>query len=244
MKEVIAVRHVGFEHLGTLAPFLSGRGFRIRYLDAGVNDISSVAPLAPDLLVILGGPIGAIEESEYPYLNDELRLIEKRLLADKPLLGICLGAQLMARALGSRVFPGRAKEIGWAPIRLSEDGIKSCLSGLEACDHRVLHWHGDTFDLPKEAKHLASSDITENQAFSYGEKALALQFHLEADPAEIERWLIGHAHEISATGGISPELLRLDTQQHGPRIAIAARTCMQQWLEQTGLLPVPAKDNA
>jgi len=243
MKEVLAIRHLGFEHLGTLAPLLSGRGFRIRYLEAGINDLSLIDPLAPDLLVLLGGPIGAYEESEYPFLMDELQLIEKRLHADKPLLGICLGAQLMARTLGARVFPGSSKEIGWAPVHLSKDGVKSCLGRLEDCGHHVLHWHGDTFDLPSGARHLASSEITDNQAFSYADKALALQFHLEVDPVEIERWLIGHAHEISASKGVSPGLIRADTQRHGARVAACAQKSMLQWLEQTGLIPKPTAEN-
>ncbi len=237
MKEVVAIRHVAFEHLGSLGTFLSGRGFRIRYLDAGMHDLSAVDPLAADLLVMLGGPIGADEDALYPYLQDELRLIEKRLQADKPLLGICLGAQLMARTLGARVYSGQAKEIGWSPIQLSKQGQESCLASLSGCGWQVLHWHGDTFDLPEGAIHLASSDITPNQAFSYAEKALALQFHLEIDPTEVERWLIGHAHEIGANG-LNPLQIRRDTQKIGPAVATAAQNCMNQWMLEVGLLKV------
>lgn len=237
MKEVVAVRHVGFEHLGTLAPLFSGRGYRVRYLDAGVTDLGTVDPLDPDLLVMLGGPIGAYEEAQYPYLLDELRIIEKRLQGEKPLLGICLGAQLMARAMGGRVYPGSAREIGWAQIRLSDEGENSCLKALRDCDHQVLHWHGDTFDLPAGCTRLASTDITPNQAFAKGNKVLGLQFHLEMEPSEIERWLIGHAHEIGATDGISPSGIREDTGEHGPRVAAAAQSCMLRWMEEAGLNP-------
>jgi len=237
VKEVIAIRHVAFEHLGTLAPLLSGRGFRVRYLDVGVTDLSILDALAPDLLVVLGGPIGAYEDDRYPYIADELRLIERRLEAQRPLLGVCLGAQLMARALGSRVYPGRAKEIGWGPLRLTQAGERSCLAGLAGCGYQVLHWHGDTFDLPRDAQRLAFSEITENQAFSLGDKALGLQFHLEMDAAEIERWLIGHAHEISAAPVVTPLILREETARHGTALAASARVCMSRWLVDAGLLP-------
>jgi GMP synthase (glutamine-hydrolysing) len=236
MKEVVAIRHVAFEHLGTLAPLLSGRGFRIRYLDAGVADLKTFDPLSPALLVILGAPIGACDEAQYPWLGDELRIIEQRLRAQQPILGICLGAQLMARALGSRVYGGEAKEIGWAPIQLTPEGERSCLTGLKSCDYQVLHWHGDTFDLPQDATRLAATAITPNQAFAVGDKALGLQFHLEADPAEIERWLIGHAHEIDATAGLSPKTIRADTARHGAAVAASAAGCILRWLETTGLV--------
>ncbi len=243
MKEVVAIRHVAFEHLGTLAPLLSGRGFRIRYLDAGVTDLKSFDPLAPALLVILGAPVGACDETQYPFLGDELRIIERRLRAQLPILGICLGAQLMARALGSRVYAGKAKEIGWAPIRLTPEGERSCLTGLESCGYQVLHWHGDTFDLPQGTTRLATTAITPNQAFSVGDKALGLQFHLEADPAEIGRWLIGHAHEIGATAGISPEAIRADTARHGAAVAASAAACIRRWLETAGLVSAKKEES-
>ncbi len=243
MKEVVAIRHVAFEHLGALAPLLSGRGFRIRYQDAGVADLKSFDPLAPALLVILGAPISACDETQYPFLGDELGIIERRLRAQLPILGICLGAQLMARALGSRVYAGKAREIGWAPIRLTPEGERSCLTGLESCGYQVLHWHGDTFDLPQGTTRLATTSITPNQAFCVGDKALGLQFHLEVDPAEIERWLIGHAHEIGATEGISPEVIRADTARYGAAVAASATGCIQRWLETAGLVPAKKEES-
>ena len=235
MKEIIAIRHVAFEHLGILAPVLSGRGYRIRYLEAGVDDLAAVDPLKPDLLVILGGPIGAREADQYPFLSKELRLVERRLEAERPILGICLGAQLMAMSLGSSVYNGKAKEIGWAPVRLTPEGRVSCLEPLSGCDYRVLHWHGDTFDLPEGARRLASTHLTENQAFALGEYALGLQFHLEVQAAEIERWLVGHAHEIAAAGGVDPRGIRADTQRFGPALASSAVSCFQRWLSRARL---------
>jgi GMP synthase (glutamine-hydrolysing) len=240
MQDILAIRHVAFEHLGSLAPLLTGRGFRIRYLDAGSADLATLDATKPALLAVLGGPIGAYEEDQYPFLRDELRLIEARLAAERPLLGICLGAQLIARVLGSRVYPGRVRELGWAPLDLTRAGRAGCLAGLEACGRQVLHWHGDTFDLSAGSERLASTAITDNQAFSLGSKVLGLQFHLELDPADFERWLIGHALEISQTEGVSPSLLRAATARHGPGLATAAAACMTRWFTGAGLFPPAA----
>jgi GMP synthase (glutamine-hydrolysing) len=237
MQDVVAIRHVAFEHLGTLAPVLSGRGFRIRYLDAGSADLGVLDPTSADLLVVLGGPIGACDEAGYPFLVDELRLVERRLESGRPLLGICLGAQLMARALGARVYPGSAKEIGWSALRLNAAGERSCLGELARCGYQVMHWHGDTFDLPQSAQGLAATEITPNQAFSVGNTALGLQFHLEVDANQIEHWLIGHAHEIAAAPGTSVATLRADSARLGPALAKAAGTCLSRWLETAGLAP-------
>jgi len=238
MRQVLAIRHVAFEHLGTLAPLLTQMGFNIRYLEAGVTDLSALDSLQPDLLVILGGPIGAYEEHLYPWLLDELHLIEQRLTVGKPILGICLGAQLMARALGSKVYPNRAKEIGWGPLRLTAAGDNSCLADLGECNYQVLHWHGDTFDLPVGSQRLASSDLTENQAFAYGPTALGLQFHLEIDATDIERWLIGHAHEIASVPGLTPAKLRHDSGSYGAILATSAAKCMTQWLANEKILRI------
>jgi GMP synthase (glutamine-hydrolysing) len=231
--QILAVRHVAFEDLGVFAPVLTARGLQIRYLEAGVDDLTAVDPLAPDLLVLLGGPIGAYEEDAYPYVLDEVRIAAARLAAGKPILGVCLGAQVMARALGARVYPGPAKEIGWAPLTLTDAGRAGPLGALEGA--AALHWHGDTFDLPAGAERLASTDLTPNQAFTVGRHALALQFHLEADPAGFERWLIGHACEISHVPGLTPAGLRADAKAHGAKTAAAGAACLTAWLDQAGI---------
>src|ERR1700743_576111 len=121
-KTLLAIRHVAFEDLGGFEAPLAEAGYAIRYADMGVDAIAGFG--APDLLVVLGGPIGVYEDDLYPWLKDEIALIAARLKAQKPTLGICLGAQLMARALGARVYPGRAKEIGWKPLTLTSAGAK------------------------------------------------------------------------------------------------------------------------
>src|SRR5262249_50790545 len=131
--------------------------------------------------------------------------IEYRMRRNLPTLGICLGAQLMANALGARVYPGHVKEIGWGAIDLTPQGRSSCLRSL-GDDGKVLHWHGDTFDLPEDAQRLASNANYENQAFAFGSNALALQFHLEAKPRQLEEWYVGHAAELAAARISIPEL--------------------------------------
>jgi len=233
----LAIRHVAFEDLGSLGRVLRARGFKIGYRDAGLHGLGALDALKPDLLVVLGGPIGAYEENIYPFLRDELRLIERRLAAKRPVLGICLGAQLMARALGARVYPGPRKEIGWAPLCLTAEGARGPLKHLAPDKTRVLHWHGDTFDLPQGAVPLASTEICANQAFGLGKHALALQFHAEAVGKNIERWLIGHACEIAAAPGVTPESLRNQTARFAPALEIQGPKCFAGFLDAAGLKP-------
>ena len=233
MKSAIAIRHVQFEDLGTLGPVLEDAGYRVRYADACVDDVASVDPIASDLVVVLGGPIGAYEDDIYPTLKDELKLLEKRLAAQRPTLGICLGAQLMARALGARVYPTGGKEIGWSPVTLSAIGRESAFRHLGQDGVAVLHWHGDTFDLPQGATLLASTAFCRNQAYSWGTNALGFQFHPEATAARLEQWFIGHACELGAAK-IPVSALRFETLKYAARLQTEARKCFSEWLASIG----------
>jgi GMP synthase (glutamine-hydrolysing) len=181
-------------------------------------------------MIVLGGPLGANDEALFPFLVDELKLLERRLAAARPTLGICLGAQLVARVLGARVYPAAQKEIGWMPLTLTASGLMSALGGVRAANDLVLHWHGDTFDLPAGARLLASTDICPHQAFDVAH-TLALQFHLEADPDQIERWIIGHLHELTS---IQVDLagLRRATGAIATQHRIAFARVFESWLEQ------------
>lgn len=224
----VIIRHVAFEDLGSFAEPLAEGGWRIEYIEAGLDGFDPAADA--DLLVVLGGPIGAGDDGEYPFLADEVRLIERRLAMDRPTLGICLGAQLMARALGARVYGAGRKEIGWGPLSLSEAGAASALALLAPRHASVLHWHGDTFDLPRGALHLASTEVCENQAFGWGERALALQFHPEVTAAGLERWFIGHTLEIETTPDISVAQLRDATRRFAPALERQGPEFFRRWL--------------
>ena len=227
-RTAVAIRHVHFEDLGVFEAVLGRHGYAIRYCDAGIDDVASLDQSATDLVIALGGPIGAYEEVAYPFLTDELAFMERRLAAARPTLGICLGAQLMTRALGARVYPGPAKEIGWAELRLTEAGQNGPLRHFAGVP--VLHWHGDTFDLPAGAELLASTAICPNQAFAFGRAALACQFHPEITGSGFERWLVGHAVEIASVADLSPTSLRRDTERCAPAAARCGEACLSEWL--------------
>jgi GMP synthase (glutamine-hydrolysing) len=231
-RTAIAIRHVPFEDLGLAHPQLVAAGFDVAYRDAPLHDPKERAIERADLLIVLGGPIGAYDDDVYPFLRDELGVLERRLSRAQPTLGICLGSQLMARALGARVFAGSQKEIGWGNVELTDAGRASCLGALDG-DVPVLHWHGDTFDLPTGAVRLASTALYENQAFEYGRNALALQFHLELEPVRLEQWLVGHAVELGVAGMSIPEL-RAGTAAVAGRVRDPAERVFASWLRELG----------
>jgi GMP synthase (glutamine-hydrolysing) len=228
IKKCLAVRHVAFEDLGILGPLVSSRGYDVRYHDAGVQPFAAETLLAPDLLILLGGPIGVYEREAYPFIAEEMAAIAARIDADKPILGICLGAQLMAAALGAGVAPGPVKEIGWAPLTLTADGRKSVLSSLGTTP--VLHWHGDNCELPSACTLLASTQHCPVQAFTRAPSQLALQFHLEIEPARFESWLIGHTVELGKAG-IDPRQLRAQARAFGPLTPEAGYKVLAAWLD-------------
>jgi GMP synthase (glutamine-hydrolysing) len=226
----VAIRHVSFEDLGSFVGPIEKAGYRVSYCDVGLGQLSELDPIEPDLLVVLGGPIGVYEDMKYPFLTRETQLISQRLAADLPTLGICLGAQLLASALGSAVYPAKKKELGWATIDLSEAGRQSVVRHLE--NTQVLHWHGDTFDLPAQCEHLASTELCRNQAFRRGSNVLGFQFHPEAAARGFERWLIGHACELSAQTDVCE--LRNDTVKFAPILEARALAVIEEWIGGLG----------
>lgn len=199
MTNVVALRHVAFETLGTLETLFAQRKWASSYVDVPTTDLGTFDPLKPDLLVVLGGPINVNDDANYPFLAQETEILKKRLAADKPTLGICLGAQLIARALGAKVYPGQAKEIGWGPLLLTAAGQASPVKYLAAQHTFMFHWHGDTFDLPQGAVLLAGTEACLHQAFAWGAHTLAFQCHPEVRTAELENWFVGHAVEIEVS---------------------------------------------
>jgi GMP synthase (glutamine-hydrolysing) len=232
-KTALVLSHLAFEDTGTLGILLNRRGFEVTTVEPAVFTIQSIDPKAPDLLIVLGGPIGVYDDRLYPHLPVEISYIEKRLEAEKPVVGICLGAQLMARALGARVYPSGISEIGWSPLHLTHAGSVTSLSILGNA-RPMFHWHGDTFDLPEGTPTLASTSSLPNQAFMVKEFGLALQFHPEIRRDSFERWLVGHAFELSSKG-IDIERLRQDTEAYGKDLEVRAESFFSRWLEDNAL---------
>ncbi len=239
----LVLNHVAFEDLGSLEALLRDRGFTIETVDVPRARFPLPQAESCDLLVVLGGPIAVYDRQEYPFLDAEIACIAARLTACRPVLGICLGAQLMAAALGARVYPGqRGAEIGWFPIQSASVPSDSPLqppqwfAPLLAPGVFVLHWHGDTFDLPQGAFHLAKSNIYDNQSFTIGNFALGLQFHPEVTAQELERWYVGHACELHHANISIPDL-RADAQRYAPALQEAAERFWNLWLDSIQSLP-------
>jgi GMP synthase-like glutamine amidotransferase len=171
------LQHVPFEGLGSMQPWLEDAGYRI-----GVTRLFAADPFPPiaelDLLIVMGGPMSVNDEGQFPWLIEEKAFIRAAIEAGVAVLGVCLGAQLIANAFGARVYPNSVQEIGWFPVQRTELAESGQL--VLPPESMVLHWHGETFDLPAGACHLARSQGCENQAFQLGEGVIGLQFHLEA----------------------------------------------------------------
>ena len=221
VMETVAIRHVAFEDLGVWHSPLTARG-RVGYLDPGEDgDRAKDA----DLLVVLGGPIGVGDRDHYPQIGAEIEVLTERLERGKPTIGVCLGAQLIAAALGADVYPAGAKEIGWGLVTVEQPGPLDPVA-----DAPVLHWHGDTFDVPDQATLLASNSHTAHQAFGI-DASLALQFHVEVNARLIERWLVGHAAEL-AEAEIDINGLRSDSLRHAQAAANAGRAVLGRYLDR------------
>lgn len=172
------IQHVPYEEVGYIGEWIKENGCQLSvtkmYEEHIFPDLDTF-----DILVIMGGPMGTYDEDIYPWLKGEKEFIRQAIDGNKPVLGICLGSQLIANVLGARVYAAKEKEIGWWPVTFT-DSVAQELFGSENKTPKVFQWHGDTFDLPDDVKHLASSKAFPNQAFLYKEKVLALQFHFEA----------------------------------------------------------------
>src|SRR5690348_2783823 len=226
MKTLLAVRHVPFEDLDAYAGVLAQAGYSIRYADTPTSDFTALGKQPWDLLVVLGGPIGVNDGADYPFLAPELKFVEARLKAGLPLLGICLGSQFIAKALGAGVRRNAEVELGWKPLTLTDPGRASALRHLTG---PVLHWHGEIFDLPQGALNLCSTDLTPCQGFSWG-RALAMQFHPEVTAQGLEQWYVGNVGDIREAG-LTPAELRRSAQAHGPTLQAQGAALLKEWLK-------------
>ena len=214
MPKILVFQHVAHQILGTLDPLLRQAGFRIRYVNFGRDPDARPELDGYDGLVVLGGPMNADETDAHPHLAHEIEVIGEAIARERPMLGICLGAQLLARALGSPVERAPTHEVGWYDVAMSDAARDDAILGHFEPVERLFQWHEDTFDVPTTGVHLASSEICPNQAFRVGDRAYGFQFHLEADGQLIERWLATPEHRAAleqSGASFDPERIRTET---------------------------------
>lgn len=239
MKAVI-FQHMASNPAGTLQTVMEKHGIECHVIRTASEDISSFDALAPDILMAMGGSPGVYQADDYPFLKDEIRIIEKRLAADKPYLGICLGTQMMAAALGAKVYKGEAgPEIGWFDLELLPQAQGTALEAYRG--QKVMQWHGDTFDLPRDAKLLASSAQYAHQIISYGRHAIGFQGHVEVTAPILADWYVQDAGVFVK----HPELhrtLRADTAAYAQGMTMATEAFMTEWLAQ--VLPEAKRKHA
>ncbi len=225
MKPILVLQQVPHETLGTLERCLGDAGLAWRYVELfrRIPDDLDVAGAAG--MVVLGGPMEVGHTDRYPFLSLEIEWIRQALDGELPLLGICLGAQLLAKVLGARVCPNAIKEIGWYEIDLTPEAAEDKLFGGCGPRQTVFEWHGDTFDLPGGAVLLAKSELCPHQAFRYRSAAWGVQFHVEMTAAMIDLWLDDprNRRELAALGYIDPEAIRDRTSEALPKMQALGR---------------------
>ncbi len=238
--KILVFQHVPYEPLGTLDPLLKKAGFRIRYVNFGRDPEHRPSLDGYAALIILGGPMNADDVATYPNLADEVRIIHEALERDISILGICLGAQLLAKALGGAVRPGGAREIGWYDVNVTDAGQRDPVLSTFGSKSEVFQWHEDNIELPSDVVRLASSRACAAQAFPYGEHAYGFQFHLEADRPLIERWLQVPDHRAALEAEpdvVDPDRIREKISDSiGPLKALSDQT-FSRWIERFELPP-------
>ena len=227
MKRVLVVQHEPFEGPGTLGEALSGCELRLVRTFAG-----DPVPgrLAEDGLVVLVGGMGVYEAHRYPHLKDEMRLLHAASAKGRPILGICLGSQLLAAALGGSVAKAPRKEIGWSGVQLLPGAGEDALFAGAPDAFTAFHWHGDAFTLPEGAVPLAASSLTPLQAFRSDPRAWGIQFHLETDAQVLHAMLESGAEELRA-GGVDVAAIRAASGTELPRLRAHAARIFGRWAD-------------
>ena len=240
MRKVLVIRHAACETLGTISEALGTAGVtwnEIRTFDGDPvpRDVGAAAGL-----IVMGGPMGVYEHGRHPFLLDEMRLIEKALKHDLPVLGVCLGCQLLASVLGATVAHGERKEIGWYVVHLKDSAMMDGLwRGIEP-SFVAFHWHGDIFDLPKDTISLASSDLTECQALRYGTHAYGLLFHAEVTHPIIRGMLDTFQDELAEEGIEETNILQ-SARDHLPRLQQIGSAVFTRWSERASCRLAPGE---
>ncbi len=227
---VVCHKHEG--DLGSFRSVLEERGFDIEFALGWHDKLPDINPLEHDLAIFMGGSMGVYQADVFPYLNNEIAYLKERVIADKPTLGICLGAQMIAKAMGQEVYPGdNGKEIGWHEIELNAQSKDRTIKFLDKSLTKIMQWHGDTFDLPNEAELLASSEQYQNQAYGIGKNVLALQFHPEMTIDNVEFSCVYSSAELKKNGINIPEL-RAETKERGDLLIAQTTKFFNTWLDK------------
>jgi GMP synthase (glutamine-hydrolysing) len=221
--------HHPVEGLGTIANALKRATVAPQYIRSfeGQSVPREIGDAAG--LIVMGGPQSVYERARFPYLHKEMRLIEDAMERSKPVLGICLGSQLLAATLGAKVYPGRQKEIGWHRIDLTDSASKDALFSGEPSSLVGFHWHGDIFDLPRGATLVASSALTAHQAFRYGKNAYGLLFHLEVTLPQINTMVATFADELQSAG-LNGSAIKLNSHAHLPALQEIGGDVFARWV--------------
>lgn len=228
MKKGLIIRHVPHEGVAGFRAPIESAGYVLERIDVADPEFSSVDLSEPDLLIMMGGPMGVYEQEQHPWISCQLGRLRRRLDADGPTIGVCFGAQMIAAALGADVYAGPHRELGFHSITLSEAGRKSPLHHLE--DVPMLHWHGDSFTLPENVELLCSTQAYDHQAFRRGSNLLALQFHAEmGEDPRFEAWIEQWPDAVTESCG-HPDALRAAHDTHGPAAVEAGRAMIAEWL--------------
>ncbi|MBM4261355.1 MAG: hypothetical protein FJ145_07985 [Deltaproteobacteria bacterium] len=230
MEEVLVFQHDPFEELGFFADVLEKQGVRYRIIRLFHDEIPVEDWERVGALILLGGPMSVGDEESFPFLRWEKRIIRAAIDDHVPTLGICLGAQLIAAALGATVYRGPVKEIGWSPISITPHGQVDSLLGYLSESATVFQWHSDGFELPPGAIHLASSVNFKNQAFRIGKTIYALQFHLEVTPRMIVRWVDERSKELAQSPYVVPEKILSDTQNYAPTLKYYSERFLSEFI--------------
>lgn len=215
MAKVLVLQHVKSEGLGIIGKSLRQKGIEADFIKIFEGQRIPRDVGGHDGLIVLGGPMGVYEEDIYPFIKDEIMLIKDALKNNIPMLGICLGAQLLAKAAGANVYKGKKKEIGWYDVELTEEGKRDGLFIGLPDEFTVFQWHGDTFDIPEKSRCLASSKLFPNQIIKVGKNAYGIQFHLEVTEEMIREWIDVNGKElVSVKSYINPKDILKDTPEN------------------------------
>jgi len=232
-KKILVLQHVEAEGPGLIGIVARERGFNLRTIRLFQGENIPKDPRVWSAVVVMGGPMGVYDEAEFIFINNELNLLESAFKYNIPVLGVCLGAQMMARAGGARVWSGEKKEIGFYKISLTPTGQNDKLFLGLPCDMTVFQWHGDTFDIPHNALNLASSTLFEHQLLKVGTNSYGLQFHLEVTEAMVRGFLLAGAEELTGAPYIkAPSIILSEATGLLPSIHGLGRAIISRFLRR------------